>query len=184
MKTSFIAITVVLFTALATSRAEEKEKSDPVFKSLGEAIEEVVAYAAKAQFADSEPAGFSIGVVDYGAVPMEEFVSLSPEVRASLAKRLPKLWKNFVELDQVKFVPWRRSEKNIPDEMLPKVPKDSKGNSICFLKIVGLRFVDERTIHVSWKCTGGGPGGVAGTYAVAKDGNEWGISSVNSCDFD
>lgn len=184
MKISFIAITVVLFAALATSRAGEKEKSDPVFKSLGEAMEEVVAYVAKAQFADSEPEGFSIGVVDHGAVPTERLVSLSSEVRAKLAKRLPKLWANFVELDQVRFTPWRRSEKNKPDEELPKVPNDAKGKPICFLTITGIRFLDDRTIQISWKCSGGGPGGVGGTSSVSKNGKEWRILDVDSYDFD
>ncbi len=185
MKNSIVALVVLFFAAWTTSRAEEKETSDPVFKSLGEAIEEVVVYMAKAQFADSEPAGFSIGVEDHGAMPGENDLGPLPsEMRTRLAKRLPTLWKNFVELEQVEFIPWRRPGTKIPDELLPKVPNDAKGKPICFLKITGLRFLDDRTIQVSWKCTGGGPGGNGGTKSLTKVGNEWRILEIRPYFFD
>ena len=160
------------------------EEADSVFKSLGEALEEVVASVIETTIAGDHPAAFSVGVTDLQELPIPhvKFTSLSPDLLARLAKRLPEAWANYVDLNQVKFVAPGHAED--PDGFLPRVPHDPKGKPIQFLEITGLAFVDDQTIIVGWKCTGGSPSGVGGTTVVKRAGGKWELTGGGSYDFD
>jgi hypothetical protein len=182
MKNTTFAIIGLLFAVVRTGIANES--GDPVFKALGEAIEEAVASVVEVTIADNQPAAFSIGVVDSSAVPLGDLTPLPLSIRSRLSKRISKLWANYVELDQVKFITRGKPTKDRPQLILPKVPHDSTGHPISFLTITGLHYVDDQTVQVSWKCTGGSPSGVGGTEVVRKVGNEWKISRSTVYNFD
>lgn len=182
MRTCAAAIISLHFAVVSTKAAGEE--ADSVFKSLGEALEEVVADRIESNIAGEHPAAFSVGVTDLLAIPIPpvKVTSLSPDLLARLAKRLPEVWANYVDLKQVKFVTSGHVED--PDGFLPRVPHDPKGKPIQFLEITGLAFVDDQTITVSWRCTGGSPSGVGGTKVVKRAGGAWELSSGGSYDFD
>ena len=168
-------ITVLIF---GVCNADPKEEP---FSQVGQAIIEVVVDYIK-DSADAERFSVALLKEPSGFEEKQRYVPLSKADQANLERRMPKRWKLYVPLSELRIPRDNERDPNDPEGKIYRGIEAKDGKRISVFVISRIEYVNAQTLRIHWDYGSGPLSGHGGSLEVSRVKGPWKIKSIDAYD--
>lgn len=149
------------------------------FDQVGQAMVEVIVdYLSDSTAADEH---FSVAMISAGDGNLRHL----PLPKADLGKlkqRLPRRWKHFVPLSEIRFPRDGERDPKDQDGKTFRGIESKVGDSISVFVISQIEYLDARGVKIHWDYGSGPLSGVGGSVKVSRKNHKWKLETLETYD--